>query len=193
MNSSRSCTKRKVNLPRGLYEQGHVWVVEMYTEIPMRRPCWSPTVGVGLDRDSGRTRLSQWQGRMPDDRFRLTKYVRFNSKGGEVKDHSEPAFPVSTSKNDEGILGHQDGNTTFQFPGMSLRDYFAIHCDQPGQAEIVLEAGLIWNGYKVWSDSETSLGSFDEWYSKLPNEQRYALYSKVRYQLADAMLKAREI
>lgn len=35
-----------------------------------------------------------------------------------------PAFPVSTGCND-GQLGHQDGQFTWQFPGMTLRDYFA--------------------------------------------------------------------
>lgn len=33
-----------------------------------------------------------------------------------------PAFPVSTSNENEG---HQDGPNTWQFPGMTLRDYFA--------------------------------------------------------------------
>ena len=33
-----------------------------------------------------------------------------------------PAFPVSTS---DPRIGHQDGNSTWQFPGLSVRDYFA--------------------------------------------------------------------
>ncbi|PTT41492.1 hypothetical protein DBR23_05965 [Acidovorax sp. HMWF018] len=33
-----------------------------------------------------------------------------------------PAFPVSTGNPD---APHQDGHTTAQFPGMTLRDYFA--------------------------------------------------------------------
>lgn len=39
-----------------------------------------------------------------------------------------PAFPVSTSESsytEYGPYGHQDGNTTWQFGGMSMRDYFA--------------------------------------------------------------------
>lgn len=39
-----------------------------------------------------------------------------------------PAFPVSTnSKGDDehGPYGHQDSTATWQFPGMTLRDYFA--------------------------------------------------------------------
>lgn len=33
-----------------------------------------------------------------------------------------PAFPVSTS---DPRIGHQDGYGTWQFPGLSVRDYFA--------------------------------------------------------------------
>lgn len=37
-----------------------------------------------------------------------------------------PAFPVSTSAlNDGPAYGHQDGPDTWQFSGMSLRDYLA--------------------------------------------------------------------
>src|SRR3990167_9290160 len=56
---------------KSLYEQNHIWVVEMWCEMPMRRSYWNPTVGCGLDREQGR--LKQ---RFPDDRFRLTKYRR---------------------------------------------------------------------------------------------------------------------
>lgn len=38
-----------------------------------------------------------------------------------------PAFPVSTSNENEG---HQDGPNTWQFPGMTLRDYFAAKAMQ---------------------------------------------------------------
>ena len=47
------------------------------------------------------------------------------------KDDGGPAFPVSTrSRVDEtsGSYGHQDSNTTWQFPGMTMLDFFAIHC-----------------------------------------------------------------
>lgn len=37
-------------------------------------------------------------------------------------DNGGPAFPVSTSNETDG---HQDGPNTWQFPGMTLRDYFA--------------------------------------------------------------------
>ena len=39
----------------------------------------------------------------------------------------EPAFPVSTSN---PYSGHQDGPNTWQFPGMTLRDYFAAKAMQ---------------------------------------------------------------
>lgn len=38
-----------------------------------------------------------------------------------------PAFPVSTINEQEG---HQDGPNTWQFPGMTLRDYFAAKAMQ---------------------------------------------------------------
>jgi len=100
----------------------------------------------------------------------------------------------------------KDGGPAFPFPsgpeprvhkfherneGMSLRDYFAIHCDQPGVDEIVTAAGLVHRDYKVWQDENTCLGHFIDWYSKLSQERRFELYAKVRYAMSDAMLKAR--
>lgn len=38
-----------------------------------------------------------------------------------------PAFPVSTG---DTTVGHQDGIQTWQFPGMTLRDYFAAKAMQ---------------------------------------------------------------
>ncbi len=38
-----------------------------------------------------------------------------------------PAFPVSTRSTvdqESGAFGHQDGAVTWQFPGMTLRDYY---------------------------------------------------------------------
>lgn len=50
-----------------------------------------------------------------------------------------PAFPVSTI-NETG--GHQDGPNTWQFPGMTLRDYFAAkampyYTAQPGESATI--------------------------------------------------------
>lgn len=45
-----------------------------------------------------------------------------------MKDDGGPAYPVETSRKSvaNGVeYGHQTGNTTWQFPGMTLRDYFA--------------------------------------------------------------------
>lgn len=77
-------------------------------------------------------------------------------------------------------------------PGMSVRDYFAIHADQPGAAEIVQAAGLVYSANQVWKDEDTPLGSFNGWYDALPSAERFRLYAKVRYAIADAMLAARE-
>jgi len=42
-----------------------------------------------------------------------------------------PAFPVSTRVEEcDGGYGHQDGPTTYQFGGMTLRDYFAAKAMQ---------------------------------------------------------------
>lgn len=44
-----------------------------------------------------------------------------------------PAFPVSTASTvdqESGAFGHQDGARTWQFPGMTLRDYFAAKAMQ---------------------------------------------------------------
>jgi hypothetical protein len=92
------------------------------------------------------------------------------------------AFPLHIPATDAGSWDH----------GMSLRDYFAIHCDQPGQAEIVTAAGLTYSVGQVWVTGDASLGTFDKWYASLPQERRFQLYATVRYALADAMLKARE-
>mgnify|MGYP000936458441 CR=1 FL=1 len=78
--------------------------------------------------------------------------------------------------------------------GMSLRDYFAAKADQPGVAEVVTAAGLTCpDGISVWADSNTRIGTFTQWWGGLTNEDRFALSAKVRFQQADAMLRAREV
>ncbi|RYF41406.1 MAG: hypothetical protein EOO27_46350 [Comamonadaceae bacterium] len=72
-----------------------------------------------------------------------------------------PAFPVSTG---DAAAGHQDGHTTWQFPGMTLRDYFAAKALQ-GMSAISLADGEMIMG---WADMSTAA-----------------------YKAADAMLKAR--
>lgn len=49
-----------------------------------------------------------------------------------AQENGGPAFPVSTRAEDfDGGYGHQDGATTYQFGGMSLRQYAAIHLRVP--------------------------------------------------------------
>lgn len=60
-----------------------------------------------------------------------------------------PAFPVDTrgsgETEDAGVFGHQTSNTTWQFPGMTLRDYFAakalanIYTNDEGNPDKVAE------------------------------------------------------
>lgn len=86
-----------------------------------------------------------------------------------------PAFPMSD----------------YYGTGLSIRDYFAVHADQPGYAEIVSHAGLTYGSNQVWKDAQTSIGTFDSWWRDLPNSERFRLSAEVRYAMADAMLKAR--
>lgn len=75
-----------------------------------------------------------------------------------------PAFPVSTMVEERTAgYGHQDGPTTYQFGGMTLRDYFAARAMQ----------GLMAN--------KSNPLHF--------NPEDDAAYV---YRIADAMLKARE-
>lgn len=48
-----------------------------------------------------------------------------------------PAFPVSTS---DPRIGHQDGYGTWQFPGLSVRDYFAAKAMQ----------SIVGRGFNTW-------------------------------------------
>ena len=94
-------------------------------------------------------------------------------------DHGGSAFPVE---------GH---GTLYPDAGMSLRDYFAVHSDQPGVLEIASAAGLHCedNFWIIKPDGEKV--KFNSWYEALPQDQRFALQAKVRFQIADAMIKAR--
>lgn len=88
-----------------------------------------------------------------------------------------PAFPVSTVS---ATAGHQDGHMTWQFPGMTLRDYFAARCP-PDVLEI-----------EHWSSAECAAtigleASEYEW-------RKHFIHVKARLAMewADAMLKARK-
>lgn len=83
-----------------------------------------------------------------------------------AKNDGGPAFPVSTRAEDiDGGYGHQDSPSTYQFGGMSLRDYFAAKA-LGSLADIILE--------------------YDA------REVRARLISEYAYLLADAMLAERE-
>ncbi len=101
-------------------------------------------------------------------------------------DHGGPAFPLENPRHLE------NGELFRQFTGMTLRDYFAVHADQPGYAEIVTHAGLTYAVNQVWKDAQTSIGTFDMWWRDLPNSERFRLSAEVRYAIAEAMLLARQ-
>jgi hypothetical protein len=88
------------------------------------------------------------------------------SASAEIKGQF-PAFPVSL---DSPVHGHQDGPNTWQFPGLSIRDYFAAKA---------MQAALT---------GATIPGLMDR------DEETMQVIDKVAsamYAIADAMLKAR--
>ena len=82
-----------------------------------------------------------------------------------------PAFPVDTrgsgEAEDSGTYGHQTGNTTWQFSGMTLRDYFAAKA----------MAGMFASQYDV------NMRGHEGWRDEFGREA---------YRYADAMLAARQ-
>ena len=99
-------------------------------------------------------------------------------------DTGGPAFPESYVGADRPYEGIGDG--------MTLRDYFAAHSVQPGCGEIASMAGFVFRSGAVWSDSQTRIGSFDDWFNAMPLSERLELFARVKFAMADAMLKARE-
>lgn len=91
-----------------------------------------------------------------------------------------PAFPI-------GIDAFAEDKE-----GMTLRDYFAVHSVQPGMGELASLAGLAYRNGAIWKDEQTRVASADEWFNTLPLSERLELFSRVKYAMADAMLKARE-
>ena len=90
-----------------------------------------------------------------------------------------PAFLVSTS---EPSTGHQDGSDTWQFPGMTLRDYLAatVNIDSTAATPDVAKR-LVGREFPGWTDP---VGSF-KWLAEVR--------ATLRYIEADAMLKVREV
>jgi hypothetical protein len=85
-----------------------------------------------------------------------------------------PAFPVetqSTGSQDEGEYGHQASASTWQFPGMTLRDHFAARA-LPGILSMVAAGRHDTTDFTGLSATE--------------------VLARDSYRLADAMLKARE-
>jgi hypothetical protein len=86
-----------------------------------------------------------------------------------------PAYPVetqSTGSQDEGEYGHQASTSTWQFPGMTLRDHFA--------AKALLGVCALVAADKHQPDPADAARGGAEF------------LAKSAYRLADAMLKARE-
>lgn len=96
---------------------------------------------------------------------------------------NEPAFPTSVQRGQNGEYWTEDEG------GMTKREYFAVMATQPGVSEIVTAAGLHCpDNFSVWKDAETRIGHFNDWWSKLSNEERFRLTAVVRIQQADALL-----
>ncbi len=74
-----------------------------------------------------------------------------------------PAFPVDTAYQGDGSFGHQTGSTTWQFSGVTVRDYFAAKAMQAAATNPAGADGFTFEERAVWA-----------------------------YAQADAMLKARE-
>ena len=75
--------------------------------------------------------------------------------------------------------------------GMTLRDWFASHADQPGVSEIVTMAGHRTDGFWVEFADGSEKAKFNDWWNGLPLPERCLLSARVRFALADAMLAAR--
>jgi hypothetical protein len=89
-----------------------------------------------------------------------------------------PAFPVSTSaKHSEvcGPYGHQDSAGTWQFPGLTIRDYFAAKALQGALSSQEVTRAAVLTGKRNHG-------------GELSNDDAMA---RACYDMADAMLKAR--
>lgn len=110
---------------------------------------------------------------------------------------NHPAFPCEAQPDRDGVPPEHDyiqtGAYSGKFPGMSLRDYFAVHADQPGVSEIVTMAGgETADGFRVKFSADGAEHRFNDWWNDLPLADRLSLSARVRYAMADAMLEARK-
>jgi hypothetical protein len=86
-------------------------------------------------------------------------------------------------------------NTREHYLGMSLRDYFAIHADQPGRLEMSNAAGVLLREHApkdLPKEERDALPHWSDWFYTLTQKERYQLYAKVRYQMAGVLLEERE-
>jgi hypothetical protein len=107
-------------------------------------------------------------------------------------DDGGPAFPSGESYTKTDLMGNSYHNTRWPLhKGMTLREYIAIHCDQPGRLEIASAAGQTLRefcGLSYDDPGRLAFPTWDEWFHQLPQSERFRLYAKVRYAIADAML-----
>jgi hypothetical protein len=81
--------------------------------------------------------------------------------------------------------------------GMSLRDWFAGQSHQPGTAEAYQLRGCPdfpkppgWKD-ESWDGPNNINVRASRWFETLTLDEKYAIYTELRYKIADAMLKAR--
>lgn len=97
----------------------------------------------------------------------------------------------------------EDGGPAFPLPlevspsmsgcGMSLRDYFAAHCNQPGTSEAYQAAGEPEVELPPgWSKTDVEHRAA-HWWKGLSLDEKYHWYTYLRYRIADAMLAARRL
>lgn len=104
---------------------------------------------------------------------------------------------MSAAENPNAFFPSREAHPAFEYPvhhsGMTLRDYFAVHADQPGVSEIVTMAGgETADGYRVKFSPGGADYKFNEWWNGLPIADRLSLSAQVRYAMADAMLAVRD-
>ncbi len=104
------------------------------------------------------------------------------------------AMPVSQTKASdiEALPAFPSRDVATYYGGMSLRDYFAVHADQPGVSEIVTMAGGETDGFNVKFSRDGTEYKFNDWWNGLPLADRLDLSARVRFAMADAMIRARK-
>jgi len=106
---------------------------------------------------------------------------------------------VSNKINDGGPAFPQHESACVLAGGMNLRDWFAGQCNQPGMTEAYQLRGCPdlpkppgWKD-ESWDGPANIAVRASRYWETLTLDEKYALYSELRYRLADAMLKARQL